>query len=156
MTLIAVTSQNRREVTEHAGRCRNFLVYEVDGVRIGQPQLIELPLGGSLHDMAPGQAHPLDEVDVLISASMGDGLRVKLAERGILACLTNETEPKIALQRYLAGELPTQDPPLQTHPHGHAEDLAQPGRQNSGHGGCGHCHCGHAAGDDHDAMKTAP
>ena len=83
-------------------------------------------------------------------------VRVKLAERGILACLTNETEPQIALQRYLAGELPTQDPPLQTHPHGHAEDLAQPGRQNSGHGGCGHCHCGHAAGGDHDAMKTAP
>jgi hypothetical protein len=27
---IAVTSQNRREITEHAGRCRNFWVFDVE------------------------------------------------------------------------------------------------------------------------------
>lgn len=60
------------------------------GSASASPGLIELPLGDSLHDMAPGQMHPLDEMDALICASMGDGLCVKLAERGILACLTDE------------------------------------------------------------------
>jgi predicted Fe-Mo cluster-binding NifX family protein len=30
---IAVTSQNRREITEHAGRCRRFWVFDVEDRR---------------------------------------------------------------------------------------------------------------------------
>lgn len=146
MTLIALTSQNRRQITEHAGKCRKFLVYEVNDSQIGEPRLIELPLGGSQHDLAPGQPHPLDEVDILISASMGDGLRVKLARRGIQTILTDEAEPLLALQRYIAGELTPQD--IVTHEggrvhhehHSHGEDEGQ----GEGHGSCGHCGCAHA------------
>jgi predicted Fe-Mo cluster-binding NifX family protein len=33
---IAVTSQNRRDITGHAGRCRNFRVFDVDqGIVLG-------------------------------------------------------------------------------------------------------------------------
>ena len=149
MTLIALTSQNRRQVTEHAGRCRNFLVYDVQGAHIGEPQLIELPSGSSLHETAAGQTHPLDAVDVLISASMGDGLRVKLAERGIQACVTDETDPRRALQRYLAGELATQLASQQARQPAHHEGHRHP--EGHGHGGCGQCRCAHAAGVDHDA-----
>jgi predicted Fe-Mo cluster-binding NifX family protein len=149
MTLIALTSQNRRDITEHAGKCRNFLVYEVNGSHIGEPRLIELPLGASLHDTAPGQPHPLDGVDVMISASMGEGLRVKLAQRGIQACLTDETDPQRALQSYLAGELPTLAavPEAREHAHHHAhhEGHGSADAHEGGHGGCGHCGCAHAA-----------
>lgn len=46
--LIAVTSQKRRTVTGHAGRCRKFWLYPVkDGV-VGERRLVELGLGGEL------------------------------------------------------------------------------------------------------------
>jgi hypothetical protein len=106
MLPIALSSQNRREITAHAGKCRHLLLCEVQGANIGEPRSIELPPGASLHDTTPGQAHPLDGVDVLVCASMGEGLRAKVAERGILACLTEERDPQPAPARYLARELP--------------------------------------------------
>ncbi len=135
MTVIALTCQNRREITEHAGQCRNFLVYNVAGTEISPPRLLELPREGSLHNLPPGAPHALDGVDLLISASMGDGLRNKLAQRGVRTLLTTERNPLHAVQRYLQGALPDEAVP---HDHGHGDD--------HGHGqggGCGHCQCGH-------------
>ena len=48
---IAVTSQNRREITKEA----------------------------SFHDSSPHAAHPLDGVDMLIAGGMGSGLQARLA-----------------------------------------------------------------------------
>ncbi len=47
---IAVTSQNRKTITEHAGKCRKFWVYEVIGQQIHSKQLIELPIDQSFHE----------------------------------------------------------------------------------------------------------
>jgi len=33
---IAVTSQNRREITRHAGKCSKFWIYEVSDGKIGE------------------------------------------------------------------------------------------------------------------------
>ena len=101
MTLIALTCQNRRDITEHAGQCRNFLIYAVQGQEVGEPRLLELPLGASFHDLPGDQPHALDGVDLLISASMGDGLRRKLAQRGMRTLITSERNPLHAVQRYL-------------------------------------------------------
>jgi len=57
---IAVTSQNRRDITEHAGRCRNFWVFDVDDGVILDSSLLELPKEASFHDSSPHAAHPLD------------------------------------------------------------------------------------------------
>ncbi len=133
MTLIALTCQNRREITEHAGQCRNFLVYRVDGELIGEPQLLELPREGSLHELPPDAPHALDGVDLLISASMGDGLRRKLAQRGVRTLLTTERNPLHAVQRWVQGRLPDEAAP-HTHDAGHVHGEG---------GGCGRCHCGH-------------
>lgn len=143
MTVIALTCQTRREITEHAGQCRNFLVYSVDGTEISPPRLLELPREGSLHHLAPGAPHALDGVDLLISASMGDGLRHKLAQRGVQTLLTTERNPLQAVQRWLQGALPDEAVP---HEHDHAHDDGPrsgdgPGRGPGG--GCGHCNCGH-------------
>lgn len=139
MTVIALTCQNRREITEHAGQCRNFLVYRVAGTAIDGPELLELPREGSLHNLADQAPHPLDRVDVLISASMGDGLRHKLARRGVRTLLTTERDPLQAVQRYLQGALPDEAVP---HDHGHEGDHEH-GRGDGQGSGCGHCHCGH-------------
>lgn len=112
---IAVTSQNRRDVTEHAGRCRNFWVYEIDGLQVVDRRLLELPKEASFHDAERDSAHPLDGVDVLISGGMGEGLRQRLARRGIEALVTTETRPERAVQAWLTGDLPVVEP----EPHGH-------------------------------------
>lgn len=132
MTVIALTCQNRREITEHAGQCRNFLVYRVEGQEIGPPRLLELPPENSLHHLSGDAPHALDGVDLLISASMGDGLRHKLAQRGVHTLLTSERNPLHAVQRYLQGALPDE---AVAHAHEH--------RSGQGHGGdCGQCKCG--------------
>ena len=125
---IAVTSQNRRDITEHGGRCRNFWVFEVDGLQIVNRSLLELPKESSFHDAPADAPHPLDGVDVLISGGIGEGLKTRLAQRGIEALVTTERQPERAARAWLAGELPPGEP----RPHAHGTDPEQP------HGaGCG-------------------
>ena len=142
MTLIALTCQNRRDITLHAGQCRKFLIYPVQGSQIGEPRLLELPIEASLHNSVAGQPHALDGVGCLVSGGMGDGLRRKLAQRGIQTCLTTERDPLVAVQRHLQGTLVDEGVPHEhEHAHGHAHDEGEAHAQ----GGCGHCHCGHAS-----------
>lgn len=144
MTIIALTCQNRREITEHAGQCRNFLVYRIDDGEISPPQLLELPREASLHHWSGDTPHALDGIDVLISASMGDGLRHKLARRGIRTLLTSERDPLLAVQGLLHGPLPPL-PEAGANGDEHSRKDGQVHGHGHGHGqsGCGHCNCRH-------------
>lgn len=120
---IAVTSQNRRNITGHAGKCRKFWVYEVEGRAVTSRSLLELPLEMSFH-ASHGQAHPLDSVNVLISGGMGAGLRQRLRQGGIDALITPETDPDRAVAAYLEGSLVLGEPEEHAghghdHHHGH-------------------------------------
>lgn len=121
---VAVCSQNRKTVTEHAGKCRKFWIYEIRQGQVGGRTLLELPIEQAFHSAEPGQAHPLDDVDVLISASMGGGLKQRLADRGIQGFVTTETDPDLAVAALLAG------------------DLATSGHGCGGHSGCSHKEAG--------------
>lgn len=123
---IAVTSQNRRDITEHAGRCRNFWIFDTnDGVITGRT-LLKLPKEQSFHDSSQLAPHPLDGIDVLIAGGMGAGLKARLARRGIDALVTVEKDPERAAEAWLAGRLPLGA----LRPHAHETD--------------------HDAGDEHD------
>lgn len=84
---IAVTSQNFKTVTNHAGKARRFIVYDVTS----PDNIVEI----ERHDLAPemafhnfnGEMHPIDGIDVLISASFGEGFARKMAQRGIKASI---------------------------------------------------------------------
>jgi len=102
---IAVCSQNRKTVTEHAGKCRKFWVYEINKGQVVGKTLLELPLEQSFHSTPAGQAHPLDDVDVLITAGVGSGLTQRLTQRGIQCVVTTETNPEQAVAEYLAGSV---------------------------------------------------
>jgi len=102
---IAVSSQNRKTVTGHAGKCRKFWVYATDGTEVLDKTLLELPLDQSFH-ASHGQPHPLDAVNVLICGGMGPGLVNRLKARGIQGLVTTETDPDNAVAAYLAGKLP--------------------------------------------------
>ena len=115
---IAVTSQNRKTITGHAGQCRKFWIYNIEQ---GQPtgrELLELSLEQSFHESSPHEPHPLDGVQVLIAASMGPGLSQRLAAKGIIALMTQETDPDRAVAAYLDGSLTVGLPK----PHAHGED----------------------------------
>ena len=98
-----MTSQNRKTVTEHAGKCRKFWIYETQDGRVTSKTLLELALEESLHEWNSETAHPISGVDVLISASMGDGMKRRLAGWGIEAVVTDETDPDTVVAGFLAG-----------------------------------------------------
>ena len=116
---IAVTSQNRKTITGHAGKCRKFWVYELQGQEIKGKNLLELTLEQSFHESAHDQPHPLDGVAVLISGGMGFGLQNRLKQKGILALATSETDPDSAVTAWLHGSLPEVAPEAHEHEHGH-------------------------------------
>jgi predicted Fe-Mo cluster-binding NifX family protein len=104
---IAITSQNRREITGHAGRCRKFWLYDIADNEVRNKVLLELPKEQAFHESAPQQPHPLDDITVLISGGMGQGMLRRLAAKGIIGIVTVEKEPDIAVKDYLAGRLQT-------------------------------------------------
>lgn len=102
---IAVTSQNRQTITPHAGKCSTFWIYEVERGNITQRRLLELEKGQSFHGSNGHGHHPLDDVDVLIAGSMGEGLYLRLSDKGIQPIITDEADPDIAVTRMLMGLL---------------------------------------------------
>jgi len=119
---IAVTSQNRRTITGHAGKCRKFWIYEIRDQKVTGKTLLELPIEQSFHEAAPQALHPLDEVQVLIAGGMGPGLHRRLAVKGIKALVTTETDPDQAVTAYLHDKLAVATEGCghdHSHPHDH-------------------------------------
>ena len=139
---IAVTSQNFRTVTNHAGRARRFLVYLAEA---GKPPVeverFDLPKEMAIHELGGADvSHPLDTVDVLISNSFGAGFARNMARRGIIASLTDESDPLRAVEEYLLkGQCLPAQPCSDGHGHGH---------DHSHEHDHDHCH-GHDHGHDH-------
>ena len=102
---IAVSSQNRKTVTEHAGKCRKFWIFDIQHGQVTAKNLLELPIEETLHSATAGQPHPLDEVSVLITAGMGGGLQQRLKQRGILGVVTAQTNLDLAVADFLAGKV---------------------------------------------------
>jgi predicted Fe-Mo cluster-binding NifX family protein len=102
---IAVTSQNRRTVTDHAGVCRKFWVYDIPGETAIDKQLLELTREQAFRNAESGASHPLDGVQVVITGGTGPGLVRRLAERGMGCVITNETDPDTAARAFARGAL---------------------------------------------------
>lgn len=111
---IAVTSQNFRTITGHAGKSRRFLVYTSPGEgEWVETDRLDLPKEMSMHEFKGG-SHPIDAFDVLITGSCGDGFIRKMSMRGISVIATSESDPVIAVKAYAAGETL---PPAKPHEH---------------------------------------
>tara|TARA_R110000851_G_scaffold197967_1_gene349114 strand:+ start:39192 stop:39545 length:354 start_codon:yes stop_codon:yes gene_type:complete len=83
MMKIVVTSQNRKTVTQHAGRCRKFLLFHITEGQVAKKKLLELPKEQSFRESSSQLPHPLDDIDVLITKGMGFGLAMRLDEKDI-------------------------------------------------------------------------
>ncbi|MBK1701178.1 NifB/NifX family molybdenum-iron cluster-binding protein [Thiococcus pfennigii] len=113
---VAVSSQNFRTVTPHAGKTRRFLIFEVEGADAPREvERLDLPPGMALHDYQ-GTDHPLftSGLEAIVTGSAGSGFVQRLARAGVRVYATSESDPLAAVRALAAGEpLP---PPT---PHAH-------------------------------------
>jgi predicted Fe-Mo cluster-binding NifX family protein len=98
---IAVSSQDRRTVTDQALRCRRFWIYEIRGKGIDGKSLRELTPEQTLHASELGENHPLDDVHVMITAGMTPFLYQRLRQGGIKPFVTGESDPDRAVNMLL-------------------------------------------------------
>ncbi len=102
---IAVTSQNRKTVTEHAGKCRKFWIYDIEAGSIVGRQLVELGIDESFHANHDAFPAPLAKINALISGSMGTGLHQRLMQQGVKPVITIEEDPDAAVHGFLNNTL---------------------------------------------------
>ncbi len=114
---IGVTSQNFRTITGHAGKGRRFLVFSenANGVPVEVDRL-DLPKDMAMHEFR-GADHPVDQLDILITSSCGEGFKRRMASRNVRVITTSEQDPLKAVTQLLAGE--PLEPPLADDHHGH-------------------------------------
>lgn len=116
---IAVASQNKTSITEHAGHCQRFWIYDIKDNEMIAKTLLELPPEQSFHNSKPNDSHPLDEVQVVISGGMGKNLVRRLEQKGIEPVVTKETDLDKAVNGYLNGSLVREDSECHDHEHQH-------------------------------------
>jgi predicted Fe-Mo cluster-binding NifX family protein len=134
---IAITSQNFRSVTGHAGRARRFIVFEADGHSPPREvERIDLDANMAMHGYEHAAAHPLDTMDVLITGGAGEGFVRNLAARGVRVVATPEEDPRLAVAAFFAGRVLSASE-LCNHDHSDLE-----GGDDHDHGESGHeCSC---------------
>src|SRR5512142_432098 len=112
---IAVTSQNFRNVTGHPGKSRRFVIFDIR-TPCDPPEVawLDLPMEMSLHEFS-GEQHPLDDMDVILTASAGQGFIAKLAQRGVKVVTCGESDPRKAVRDYMNGTV------KRANPHAHLE-----------------------------------
>ncbi len=117
---IAITSQNQRTVSGHAGKTTRFVVFEVEQGKIVDKSLLELEVSNVLHEHfhgnpALGYVHPVLEMDVVITGSMGPGFPIKMQANGIEAIMTDEKDIDVVMVKYLDGTLERLQPSAHHH-----------------------------------------
>lgn len=101
---VGVTSQNFRTITGHAGKARRFFVYRATHDQEPKElERIDLPKEMSIHETGSA-AHPIDDFDILITASCGAGFERKMIARNIKLIKTSETDPLVAIKAVIEGK----------------------------------------------------
>ncbi|MEB3360301.1 MAG: NifB/NifX family molybdenum-iron cluster-binding protein [Synechococcales bacterium] len=126
---IAIASQPNNQISSHAGHCRTFWIYNTTDDQVLDKTVLNLNADQTFHETFHNQGmqvpHLLDDVDVVIAASMGQGLLNRLEQKQIRAIITSETDPDAAVAAYLDHTLVEVAP--DTHHHhedGHGDGCA--------------------------------
>lgn len=108
---VAITSQNKKTVFDHAGKCTRFLVYQIKNNELVNKSIIEITKEESLHNFFHNDSsitkikNPLEGVNMLLTGGIGDGAIQKLAQVGIATYLIEEKDPDMAIGKLLNGTL---------------------------------------------------
>ena len=105
MKIAIATKDQGRQVSGHAGQCRDWRVFDCQpGQPLPEPSLIALTKEQLPHHFQDDGPHPLHGVEIMLAASAGDGFIRHMEKWGAQVLLTGETSPLAALQKILAGE----------------------------------------------------
>ena len=114
---IAVSSQNRFNITGHAGKASRFWIYSVNDAdhRIISKDMVELPREDILHvrfheSTNPYAQHPVLDADIIITGSAGNGFINKMKGANVGVAITSEKNPDAAINKLLNDALETINP----------------------------------------------
>ena len=125
-TIVAVTSQNKKTVTKHAGECRNYLIYTIKNDIVSKKRILELQdneiLKYTFHeDKSSNPKNLIYDVDILLTGSIGQVGINRLANQNVTAYVINEKDPDIAIEKLIKGTLEAFAPVSHDH-HRHDHD----------------------------------
>lgn len=109
-TKVAITSQDKKTITGHAGKCRNFYIYTIDKKGKFEKDLINLTNEETLHhafqdDSSSKSNNYLYDMDIILTQSMGQGAILKLASQNVTVYTIQETDPEVAIKKLIEGTL---------------------------------------------------
>jgi predicted Fe-Mo cluster-binding NifX family protein len=105
MKIALATKNDGAAVAGHAGQTRDWLVFDCQpGHLIAGPLRVQLTKDQLPHYFQDDGPHPLHGIEVMIAASAGVGFIRHMEKWGAQVLLTGETDPRIALEKILAGE----------------------------------------------------
>lgn len=97
---IAITSQNKKHITAHAGKCRKFWLLDIVDNKVLCKKLLELPKEQSIR--ASGQLpEALHGIDRFITSGMGEGMKRRLQASNI----DYEITEMLLVEDWLANEM---------------------------------------------------
>lgn len=98
---VAITCQNRKTVSAHAGKCCYFLLFDTEKDLTQAEQAIVLQAQQMFRHQKLSNEHPLIIADALITAGIGEGLHKQWQQLGKKVYVSHEPDPVIALQAAL-------------------------------------------------------
>jgi len=119
---IAVTYQNGRTISGHAGRTNRFLIYTIENQKIIDKTEMDMEKEQTFHNIfhdgvKPIPEHPLLHINAIIAGNMGTGFFQKMRMNNIDAINTSERDPDEAIEKLMVGKLEVK--PLEEHHHHH-------------------------------------
>ncbi len=148
-TTVAITSQNKKTVTKHAGKCLNFLIYTIENDEITNKTVLELQVDEILkhtiqEDRDIDSNNWLFDVNILLTGSMGNSAKEYFTRQNVAAFIIKEKDPEITIEKLINGTL---------------EAFVPASNENNGRGNCNnhhhnhhheeHCHHNHGEGGCH-------
>lgn len=122
---IAISSQNRRSISAHAGKTRRFLIYDLaPGAVATEVEQLDLPAGMTVHEYH-GDDHPLYRrgLDAIVTGGAGERFIERMARQGIRVIATSETDiPTVLAALGAGGELPPAAPHVSADHHAPGHD----------------------------------
>ena len=103
---VAITAQNRKTVSSHAGACRNYFIYTINDDGSYEKELLELEKNELLRytfhdDNSENPQNIIFKMDVILTGGIGQGAVKRLAQQNVMARIIKETDPDIAIEKFL-------------------------------------------------------
>ena len=112
--IIAVASHDFKTVFDHAGKCRNFLIYTIINDNVEKKEKLYLTREETLHNIFHNNDQKISsillEADILLTRGIGNGAIQKLAKHNVTCYKIEETDPDIAIEKLLNGTLEAMSP----------------------------------------------